>query len=77
MGKTPVNLGNLNYGSHLIEIKSSGYQPYSLRASVQEGSQVTLSPVLVKSPSPIPLSPVTVLVGLFMAGLVALIQRKA
>lgn len=77
MGKTPVNLGNLNYGSHLIEIKSSGYQPYSLLASVQEGSQVTLSPVLVKSPSPIPLSPVTVLVGLFMAGMVVLIRRRA
>ncbi len=77
MGKTPVNLGNLNYGSHLIEIKSSGYQPYSLQASVQEGSQVTLSPVLVKSPSPIPLSPVTVLVGLFMAGMVILIRKRA
>ena len=77
MGKTPVNLGNLNYGSHLIEIKSSGYHPYSLQASVQEGSQITLSTVLVKSSTPIPLSPVTVLVGLFIVGMVALIWKKA
>ncbi|MDO9326766.1 MAG: PEGA domain-containing protein [Methanoregula sp.] len=76
MGKTPVNLGNLNYGSHLIEIKSPGYIPYSIQASVQEGAQVTLSPVLVKSPSPIPLSPFTALIGLLFAGTVVLVWRR-
>lgn len=76
MGKTPVNLENLNYGSHLIEIKSPGYIPFSIQASVQEGSQVTLSPILVKSPSPIPLSPITVLIGLLFAGTIALVWRR-
>ncbi|MEI7857292.1 MAG: PEGA domain-containing protein [Methanomicrobiales archaeon] len=76
MGKTPVNLGNLNYGSHLIEIKSPGYIPYSIQASIQEGAQVTLSPILVKSPSSIPLSPITALIGLLFAGTIALVWRR-
>ena len=76
MGKTPVNLGNLNFGNHLVEIKSSGYQTYSVQITVRDGSPVTLSPVLQKSPSSIPLSPVTVLIGLLISGTIALVWRR-
>ena len=72
MGKTPVDLGNINYGSHLVEIKSPGYQTYSVQVTVKDGSPVTISPVLPKSPSPIPLSPVTVIIGLLISGVIAL-----
>ncbi len=76
MGKTPLNLGNLHYGSHQIDIISPGYQPYSLQAIVQEGAPVVLSPVLIKTPSPIPLSPLTVLFGLLSAGAIAIVWRR-
>ena len=76
MGKTPVDLGNLNYGSHQIEIKSPGYLPYSVQVTVREGAPVILSPVLLKSPSSIPLSPVTILLGLLISGAIALVWRK-
>jgi hypothetical protein len=73
MGQTPVDLGNLSYGSHKIEIKTPGYQPYTIQATVQEGAPVILSPVLLKSPSPIPLSPVTTLIGLIISGAIAIV----
>ncbi len=76
MGKTPVNLGNLNYGSHLVEIKSPGYLPYSVQVTVQENAPVTLSPILLKSPSSIPLSPFTALIGLILTGAIALVWRR-
>lgn len=73
MGKTPVDLGNLNSGIHLIEIKTSGYLPYSIQATVQEGAPVIISPVLIKSSSAIPLSPVTALIGLIISGSIAIV----
>jgi len=76
MGKTPVNLGNLNYGNHLVEIKSPGYLPYSVHVMVQKDAPVTLSPILLKSPSSIPLSPLTVLIGLIISGAIALVWRR-
>lgn len=76
MGKTPVDLGNINYGSYLVEIKSPGYQTYSVQVTVKDGSPVTLSPVLLKSPSSIPLSPVTVLIGLFITIVIALVWKR-
>ncbi|MDO8871360.1 MAG: PEGA domain-containing protein [Methanoregula sp.] len=76
MGKTPVDLGNLNYGSHLVEIKSPGYQTYSVQVTVQDGTPVTLSPVLLKSPSSIPLSPVTAIIGLFITCAIALVWKR-
>ena len=76
MGKTPVDLGNINYGSHLVEIKSPGYQTYSVQVTVNDVAPVTLSPVLQKSPSSIPLSPVTALIGLFISGAIALVWKR-
>jgi len=75
VGKTPVDLGNLTYGSHLVEIKSPGYLPYSVQVTVREGEPVTLSPVLLKSPSSIPLSPVIALIGLIISGAFAIVWR--
>ena len=76
MGKTPVDLGNINYGSHLVEIKSPGYQTYSVQVTVRDGAPVNLSPDLQKSPSSIPLSTVTVLIGLFISGAIALVWKR-
>jgi hypothetical protein len=76
MGKTPVDLNNLTFGSHQIEIKSPGYLPYSIQATVQEGEPVILSPVLQKSPSSIPLSPFTALIGLTLTGAIVLLCRR-
>ena len=76
MGKTPLDLGNLNYGSHQVEINSPGYQPYAVQVTVSEGIPATLSPVLQKSPSSIPLSPITVLIGLFISGAIALVWKR-
>jgi hypothetical protein len=76
MGKTPVDLGNLNYGNHLVEIKTPGYLPYSVQVNVREGSPVTLSSVLQKTPAAIPLSPVTVLIGLIISCAIILVWRR-
>ena len=76
MGKTPVDLGNLNYGSHQVEIKSPGYQTYSVQVTIRDGAPVSLSPVLQKSPSSIPLSPVTALIGLFIFGAITLVWKR-
>ncbi len=76
MGNTPVDLNNLPSGSHLIELKTPGYQPYSLQVNLTDSAQVTLSPFLQKTPPAIPLSPVTVLIGLIIAGAIALVWRR-
>jgi hypothetical protein len=76
VGKTPVDLVNLNYGSHLVEIKYPGYLPYSVQVTVREGAPVTLSPVLLKSPSSIPLSTSTVLIGVFISAAIVLVGKK-
>jgi hypothetical protein len=75
-GKTPLDLNNLTYGSHQIDIKSPGYLPYSVQVTFSEGAVVTLSPVLLKSPSSIPLSPVTALIGLIITGAIVLAWRR-
>ncbi len=76
LGKSPVDLSNLNYGSHQIEIKSPGYQTYTVQVTVREGAPVTVSPVLLKNPSSIPLSPFTVLIGLIISCVLAIAWRK-
>ena len=76
VGKTPVELGNLTYGSHMVEIKTPGYLPYSVQVTVRPGEPATLSPVLLKSPSSIPLSPLIALTGLIIYGAVALAWRR-
>ncbi|MFA4823969.1 MAG: PEGA domain-containing protein [Methanoregula sp.] len=76
MGKTPVDLGNLNFGNHLVEIKTPGYVPFSVQVAVVEGTPITISPILQKTPSAIPLSPVTVLIGLIISGAIVLVWRR-
>lgn len=76
VGMTPVDLTNLNYGSHMIEIKSPGYQTSSVQVTVNEGVPVSFAPVLLKTPSAIPLSPVTVLIGILITGAIALVWRR-
>jgi hypothetical protein len=76
MGKTPVELGNPGFGTHLVEIRSPGYMPYSVQVTVSEGAAVTLSPILVKNPSSLPLSPVTALAAFVICGAIAILCRK-
>jgi hypothetical protein len=76
IGNTPVDLNNLSFGSHLIELKTPGYQPYSIQVNLTDGAQVTLSPFLQKTPPAIPLSPVTVLIGLIITGAIVMIWRR-
>lgn len=76
IGNSPVDLNNLPSGSHLIELKTPGYQPYSLQVNLTDGARTTLSPILQKNPAPIPLSPVIVLIGLIITGAIALMWRR-
>jgi hypothetical protein len=76
VGITPMDLDNLSYGTHQIEITSPGYLPYSVQVTVREGAPVILSPVLLQSPSSIPLSPVTTCMGIIIFGAIALVRSE-
>jgi hypothetical protein len=69
IGVTPITLGTVSPGTHLVEIKSPGYLAYSVKVTVQAGETATLSPTLVKNPVSLPLSPMTACAGLLIAGL--------
>jgi hypothetical protein len=70
MGVTPITLANIAPGTHTVEIRSPGYLTFSLQVTVNAGETTSLSPALVKSPLSIPLSPVTILAGVIIAGAV-------
>jgi hypothetical protein len=72
VGSTPITQGSIAPGTHLVEIKYAGYQTYSAQAVVDAGETTTVAPALVKSPATLPLSPITVLVGLVIAGLLCI-----
>jgi hypothetical protein len=74
MGNTPVTLQNLTPGSHLVEIKNPGYLPYSVQVSVKAGEQTAVIPTLVKNPLSLPLSPITTLLGLIIAGAIVFVM---
>jgi hypothetical protein len=69
MGTTPVTLGSITPGNHVVEIKSPGYLPFSLQVNINASETTSLAPSLVKNPVPTPLSPVTVIAGLVVAGM--------
>jgi len=73
VGSTPLTQGSIAPGTHLVEIKYSGYQTYSAQAVVKAGETTTVAPALVKSSPSLPLSPLTVLIGLVIAGLLCII----
>ena len=73
VGSTPLTQGSIAPGTHLVEIKYSGYQTYSAQAIVKAGETTTVAPALVKSPATLPVSPLTVLVGLVVAGLLCIL----
>lgn len=70
MGVTPITLANIAPGTHTVEIRSPGYLTFSLQVTVNAGETTSLSPALVKSPLSIPLSPITILAGVIIAGAV-------
>ncbi|HEX3000943.1 MAG TPA: PEGA domain-containing protein [Methanoregula sp.] len=71
-GVTPITLANIAPGTHTIEIRSPGYLTFNLQVTVNAGETTSLSPALVKSPLSLPLSPVTTLAGVLIAGAVFL-----
>jgi hypothetical protein len=73
MGVTPITLANIAPGTHTVEIRSPGYLTFSLPVTVYAGETTSLSPVLVKSPLSLPVSPVTTLAGVIIAGVVLLV----
>jgi len=80
MGITPITLANIAPGTHTVEIRSPGYLTFSLQVTVNAGETTSLSPALVKSPLSIPLSPITTIAGVIIAGVVLLVgcaARKA
>ncbi|MDD4136268.1 MAG: PEGA domain-containing protein [Methanoregula sp.] len=74
MGETPVVLQNVVPGSHLVMIKYPGYLTYTVNAQANSGETTTISPTLVKNPVSLPLSPLTPLFGLAIAGALGIIR---
>ena len=74
MGNTPVTLQNLTPGTHLVEIKNPGYMSYSVQVAIKAGEQTTVTSTLVKNPLSLPLSPVTALSGLIIAGVAVIVM---
>jgi hypothetical protein len=68
VGVTPITLGSITPGNHLVEIKPPGYFAYSVQVTVKPAETTSLSPTLVKNPLSLPVSPVTACAGLLIAG---------
>lgn len=68
IGSTPITQGDVAPGTHLVEIKSPGYSTYAAYAIVKAGEITTVSPVLSRNTSFLPLSPLSALAGLVIAG---------
>jgi hypothetical protein len=76
-GSTPIELKSIVAGNHVIEIKSPGFTTYTTQITLKDGETMAIGPVLVKGASSTPLSPITIIVGLFIAfGLAILIGRN-
>ncbi|MFA6331797.1 MAG: PEGA domain-containing protein [Methanoregula sp.] len=69
MGMTPITLANIPPGSHSIEIHAPGFLTYTVQATVNAGETTSVSPSLVRNPVAQPLSPITVLAGMGIAGI--------
>jgi hypothetical protein len=67
MGATPLVLNTVTPGNHMVDVKAPGYITSSIQVSVKPGETVVISPVLIKGASPVPLSLVTIIAGLFIS----------
>lgn len=77
VGIAPITLGNIAPGSYLVEVKNPGYLSFSVQAIVQAGETTSLSPTLIKNPVSLPVSPITALFGLLIAGALFLVLSGA
>lgn len=75
-GKTPLTLDTIAPGVHTIQIRAEGYLPYSVDVVIKKGEPLTISPTLISGPSRMPLSPVTVIIALISAVLLASFAGK-
>jgi len=69
-GVTPAVLGNLPVGTHQVEIKSPDYQTSSFTVTIKAGETVTISPVLQKNSSALPVYTLALIGGLLVVCLV-------
>jgi hypothetical protein len=67
MGTTPLVLNAITPGNHMVDVKAPGYIASSVQVSVKPGETIVISPVLTKGASPVPLSLVTILAGVFIS----------
>jgi len=76
VGTTPMEVGPLAPGNHGVEIKAPGYLTYSVQVTVKPDQTTDVSPVLLKNPSPLPLSLLTVIAGLLISFAVVIAGAK-
>lgn len=78
VGKTPLTLNSVSPGAHTVEIKSPGYLTVSIDVVISADKPTEITPELVKTPSGLPLSPLTAIAGCIgaMALFAAVRQRK-
>jgi hypothetical protein len=69
-GVTPAVLSNLPVGTHQVEIKSPDYQTSSFTVTIKAGETVTISPVLQKNSSALPVYTLALIGGLLVVCLV-------
>ncbi len=69
-GVTPAVLSNLPVGTHQVEIRSPDYQTSSFSVTIKAGETVTISPVLQKNSSALPVYTLALIGGLLVVCLV-------
>jgi len=76
VGKTPLTLNAVSPGSHTVDIRAPGYLSCSIGVTVSEGKATEISPEMVKSPSFLPLSPLTAVFGCIFGAVYLLLVRS-
>jgi hypothetical protein len=76
LGTTPLEQNNIVSGSHFIEVKAPGYATSAVQVHVKPGETLTISPVLLRNSSSVPLSILTVIAGIMISLVVIVSGRK-
>ncbi|MGB8308501.1 MAG: PEGA domain-containing protein [Methanoregula sp.] len=75
-GTTPVTLNGVAPGTHNINIKAPGYLTVSMDVVIADNKTTDVSPVMVKAPFGMALSPLIAIAGVFGALLITAVKRK-
>lgn len=76
VGTTPATLINIPPGNHLVELKKTGYVPYTVQIIIREGETTSMTPVLVRSSTATPVSGLTLLAGLLVSFALMALSKK-